>query len=105
MIIDAVVDLDGVKQKELELNAQIGFINGLNSSVINNVLNNIYEEEKQKNKEKWKKLHKQIIKNLGQIKLIKSQPINQIIYICNNSYFNIFLFNIIGNNSSEKPNN
>jgi len=65
----------------------------------------ISKEEKQKNKEKRHKLHKQIIKNLGQIKLIKSQLINQIIYICNNSYFNIFLFNIIGNNSSEKPNN
>jgi hypothetical protein len=65
----------------------------------------ISKEEKQKNKEKQYKLHKQIIKNLGQIKLIKSQLINQIIYIYNNSYFNIFLFNIIGNNSSEKPNN
>ena len=65
----------------------------------------IIKEEEQSNKEKQKVLYKQIIKNLGQIKLIKSQLINQIIYICNNSYFNIFLFNIIGNNSSEKPNN
>jgi len=65
----------------------------------------ISKEEKRQNKQKRHKLYNQIIKNLGRIKLIKSQLINQIIYIYNNSYFNIFLFNIIGNNSSEKPNN
>ena len=105
MTIDAIADLEGISQSELELDAQIKFIDGMSSLEIQNALINIYEEEKQKNKEKWRKLHKQIIKNLKQIKLIKSQLINQIIYIFNNSYFNIFLFNIIGNNSSEKPNN
>ena len=57
----------------------------------------------QKNKEQ--KFAYQVVKFFKQLKSIKSQLINQIIYICNNSYFNIFLFNIIGNNSSEKPNN
>jgi hypothetical protein len=156
MTIEAIADLDGVSQSELELDAQIKFIGGMSSSDIQdaliktasekldiNIPNWIYavaklfvadlynrvekvtdgisssdiknsflefvqkisKEEKRKNKEKRHKLHNQIIKNLGRIKLIKSQLINQIIYIYNNSYFNIFLFNIIGNNSSEKPNN
>ena len=104
MIIESTIGLDIVRQSELELDAQIKFINGMSSSDIQDSLK-IIKEEKQSNKEKQKVLYKQIIKNLGQIKLIKSQLINQIIYICNNSYFNIFLFNIIGNNSSEKPNN
>ena len=156
MTIEAKANLDGIRQSELELDAQIKFIDGMSSSDIqdaliktavekidmnvpnwtfaaarlfvfdlyhrfgkkthdmssldikNSFLEFVYKiikEEKQKNKEKRNKLHKQILKNLGQIKLIKSQLINQIIYICDNSYFNIFLFNIIGNNSSEKPNN
>ena len=104
MIIESTIGLDIVRQSELELDAQIKFINGMSLSDIQDSLK-IIKEEKQSNKEKQKVLYKQIIKNLGQIKLIKSQLINQIIYICNNSYFNIFLFNIIGNNSSEKPNN
>ena len=104
MIIESTIGLDIVRQSELELDAQIKFINGMSSSDIQDSLK-IIKEEEQSNKEKQKVLYKQIIKNLGQIKLIKSQLINQIIYICNNSYFNIFLFNIIGNNSSEKPNN
>ena len=104
MIIESTTGLDVVRQRKLELDAQIKFINGMSSSDIQDSLK-IIKEEKQSNKEKQKVLYKQIIKNLGQIKLIKSQLINQIIYICNNSYFNIFLFNIIGNNSSEKPNN
>lgn len=104
MTIEATIGLDILRQSELELDAQIKFINGMSSSDIQDSLK-IIKEEKQSNKEKQKVLYKQIIKNLGQIKLIKSQLINQIIYICNNSYFNIFLFNIIGNNSSEKPNN
>ena len=104
MIIESTTGLDVVRQRKLELDAQIKFINGMSLSDIQDSLK-IIKEEKQSNKEKQKVLYKQIIKNLGQIKLIKSQLINQIIYICNNSYFNIFLFNIIGNNSSEKPNN
>ena len=104
MIIESTIGLDIVRQSELELDAQIKFINGMSLSDIQDSLK-IIKEEEQSNKEKQKVLYKQIIKNLGQIKLIKSQLINQIIYICNNSYFNIFLFNIIGNNSSEKPNN
>ena len=56
-------------------------------------------------KNKQQKFAYQILKFFKELKSIKSQLINQIIYICNNSYFNIFLFNIIGNNSSEKPNN
>ena len=105
MTIEATIGLDGVSQSELELDAQIKFIDGMSLSNIRDALIGIIKEEKRKNKERRHKLHKQIIKNLEQIKLIKSQLINQIIYICNNSYFNIFLFNIIGNNSSEKPNN
>ena len=155
MTIEATADLDGVSQSELELDAQIKFIDGMSSSDIQDALiktaekidvdvpnwtfvaaklfiSDFYQkvdkkidsmssldflhlflefvykkikEEKQKNKERRQNLHKLIIKNLKQIKLIKSQLINQIIYIYNNSYFNIFLFNIIGNNSSEKPNN
>lgn len=104
MIIESTTGLDVVRQRKLELDAQIKFINGMSLSDIQDSLK-IIKEEEQSNKEKQKVLYKQIIKNLGQIKLIKSQLINQIIYICNNSYFNIFLFNIIGNNSSEKPNN
>ena len=104
MIIESTTGLDVVRQRKLELDAQIKFIIGMSLSDIQDSLK-IIKEEEQSNKEKQKVLYKQIIKNLGQIKLIKSQLINQIIYICNNSYFNIFLFNIIGNNSSEKPNN
>ena len=104
MIIESTTGLDVVRQRKLELDAQIKFINGMSLSDIQDSLK-IIKEEEQSNKEKQKVLYKQIIKNLGQIKLIKSQLINQIIYICNNSYFNRFLFNIIGNNSSEKPNN
>jgi hypothetical protein len=104
MIIESTTGLDVVRQRKLELDAQIKFINGMSLSDIQDSLK-IIKEEEQSNKEKQKVLYKQIIKNLGQIKLIKSQLINQIIYICNNSYFNIFLFNIIGINSSEKPNN
>ncbi|MFX4231310.1 hypothetical protein ACOL3I_07475 [Aliarcobacter butzleri] len=152
MTIEVRADLDSVSQRELELYAEIKFIEGMNSSDIQDALIKIAVEKLdidlhnwtsvtarsfvfdlchrvgktlrdmssldiknlfleflykkiREEKQKREKLHNQIIKNLRQIKLIKIQLINQIICIFNNSYFNIFLFNIIGNNSSEKPHN
>ncbi|MCG3669921.1 ATP cone domain-containing protein [Aliarcobacter butzleri] len=134
MTIEARANLDAVSQRKLELDAEIKFIEGMSSSDIQDALiktavekldidvhniigktlrdmcsldikNLLLKFMYKKIKEEKQKLHKQIIKNLKQIKLIKIQLINQIICIFNNSYFNIFLFNIIGNNSSEKPHN
>ena len=65
MTIEAIIGLDVLRQSELELDAQIKFINGMSSSDIQDSLK-IIKEEKQRNKEKQKVLYKQIIKNLGQ---------------------------------------
>ena len=58
-----------------------------------------------KRKKEIKSLKEFIIKNNKLIKLIKSQIINSIISTFDKAIRIIFLFNIIGNNSSEKPNN
>lgn len=58
-----------------------------------------------KRKKEIKSLKEFIIKNNKSIKLIKSQIINFIISNFDKVIKIIFLFNIIGNNSSEKPNN
>lgn len=109
MTIEATEGLDGISQSELELDAQIKFIEGMTSDDILNALINEAREkieiEKEKLKEKRKQLHIQIIENIALIRLIKSQLISLITFNFNNNYFNIYLFNIIGNNSSEKPNN
>jgi hypothetical protein len=106
MTIEATADLDAISQSELEIDAQIQFIDGLNfKNAFVEYAIDILIKEKEKLKEKQKRLYNQIIENLRQIKLIKSQIINLITFTFNNNYFNVYLFNIIGNNSSEKPNN
>lgn len=109
MTIEAINELNETSQSELELDSHFKFIDGMSSEEIQDALINEAREkieiEKERLKEKRKQLHIQIIENIALIRLVTFQLINLITFNFSNNYFNIYLFNIIGNNSSEKPNN
>jgi len=101
--ISATENLEGVSQSELEIDAQIKFIDGMSTSDIQDAL---LKTDVEQIKELKKQLRLQISKNISRIKLIKSIIINSIInftYSNLNAINLLFLSNIFGNNSSEEP--